>query len=107
MFLYVVIFIIPLTLLSLYFYLSFKAKSKISKYSGFRTKLSMKDQKTWSKAQKLASRNSFIGGVISLILTFIFIKVIGINEKSSLILTIIHLLILIFVSIITQINLKK
>lgn len=107
MYILIVSFIIPITLIILSIYLSYKAKSKISKYSGFRTKLSMKDEKSWYKAQKLASKYSFYGGIIAIILTLVFIKLGDMNEKNLLILTFIQVLILISVSLITQINLKR
>lgn len=103
----IVSFIIPITLIILSLYLLKMSRMKINKYSGFRTKNSMKGQKSWYKANKLESKYSFIMGIIALILSILIISLCGISEKISLILTFIQIILLILVSVITQIKLKK
>lgn len=74
------------------------ANSKLNKLSGYRTKKSMKDQKSWKKAQLLASKYSTrIGFVLIIFITLIRWRSPFVEEVNSLIISIISIISLILI----------
>lgn len=105
MFLFFVCLIIPISFFFMYFFLKYKAGKKISKWSGFRTRLSMKNEKNWKIGNLYASKLSLIFGIISMAMTlFVFYKY-DLNDKIVLILIGIQIVFLILISVLSEIKL--
>lgn len=105
MFLFFVCLIIPISFFFMYFFLKNKAGKKISKWSGFRTRLSMKNEKNWEIGNLYASKLSLIFGIISMVMTlFVFYKY-DLNDKIVLILVGIQIVFLILISVLSEIKL--
>ena len=105
MFLFFVCLIIPISFFFMYFFLKNKAGKKISKWSGFRTRLSMKNEKNWEIGNLYASKLSLIFGMISMAMTlFVFYKY-DLNDKIVLILVGIQIVFLILISVLSEIKL--
>lgn len=105
MFLFFVCLIIPISFFFMYFFLKYKSSKKISRWSGFRTKLSMKNEKNWKIGNLYASKLSLIFGIISMIMTlFVFYKY-DLNDKIVLILIGIQIVFLILISVLSEIKL--
>lgn len=105
MFLFFVCLIIPISFFFMYFFLKYKAGKKISKWSGFRTRLSMKNEKNWEIGNDFASKLSLIFGIISMVMTlFVFYKY-DLNDKIVLILIGIQIIFLILISVLSEIKL--
>lgn len=105
MFLFFVCLIIPISFFFMYFFLKNKAGKKISKWSGFRTRLSMKNEKNWEIGNLYASKLSLIFGIISTVITlFVFYKY-DLNDKIVLILIGIQIVFLILISVLSEIKL--
>ncbi|WP_412362934.1 SdpI family protein [Anaerococcus obesiensis] len=89
----------------MYFFLKNKAYKKISRWSGFRTRLSMKNEKNWKIGNLYASKLSLIFGIISMVMTlFVFYKY-DLNDKIVLILVGIQIVFLILISVLSEIKL--
>lgn len=105
MFLFFVCLIIPISFFFMYFFLKNKAYKKISRWSGFRTRLSMKNEKNWEIGNLYASKLSLIFGMISMAMTlFVFYKY-DLNDKIVLILVGIQIVFLILISVFSEIKL--
>lgn len=105
MFLFFVCLIIPISFFFMYFFLKYKAYKKISMWSGFRTRLSMKNEKNWEIGNLYASKLSLIFGIISMVMTlFVFYKY-DLNDKIVLILVGIQIVFLILISVLSEIKL--
>lgn len=105
MFLFFVCLIIPISFFFMYFFLKNKAGKKISRWSGFRTRLSMKNEKNWEIGNLYASKLSLIFGMISMAMTlFVFYKY-DLNDKIVLILVGIQIVFLILISVLSEIKL--
>lgn len=105
MFLFFVCLIIPISFFFMYFFLKNKANKKISRWSGFRTRLSMKNEKNWEIGNLYASKLSLIFGIISMVMTlFVFYKY-DLNDKIVLILVGIQIVFLILISVLSEIKL--
>lgn len=105
MFLFFICLIIPISFFFMYFFLKNKAGKKISKWSGFRSRLSMKNEKNWEIGNLYASKLSLIFGIISMIMTlFVFYKY-DLNDKIVLILVGIQIVFLILISVLSEIKL--
>lgn len=107
MFLFFVCLIIPISFFFMYFFLKNKAYKKISKWSGFRTRLSMKNEKNWKIGNLYASKLSLIFGIISMVMTLFVIYKYELSDKIVLILTGIEIFFLVMISVITEIKLYR
>lgn len=105
MFLKVISLIIPISFFFMHFFLKNKANKKISVYSGFRTRLSMKNKDNWRFANRYASKLSLYFGIISLFMTIFIIIKYELNDNMVLLLCGIQILLLILISIMTEIKL--
>ena len=69
----IVISLLPLVGLFLSFFYKYKANGNISKYSGFRTALSMKSKENWNYAHKYAAKLLRIYAIFFILLNIIII----------------------------------
>ena len=102
----IISFIFPISFFLMFFVLKSVSK-KINRFSGFRTKNSMKNQKNWEYANKTGSKLCLYMGFISLIFTLIFIKVFDLNEINLIILVLIQFIMFLLINIITEYKLRK
>lgn len=107
MYLLFISLILPIAFFFMYFFLKYKANKKISRWSGFRTRLSMESEKNWKFANNYAGKLSLIFGIISMAITLFVIYKYELNDKIVLILTGIQIFFLIMISVITEIKLHK
>ncbi|MDO5028393.1 MAG: SdpI family protein [Bacillota bacterium] len=82
----IVICLLPIAGLFLSFFYKYKAKGNISKYSGFRTALSMKSKANWEHAHKYAARLFRIYAIFFILLNIIIIFT---NSLNTTIMTIV------------------
>ena len=93
----IVISILPITGLFLSFFYKYKANGNISKYSGFRTALSMKSKENWKYAHEYAAKLLRVYAIFFLLLNIIIIFS---NSLNNITMTIIVLLQMLFYFII-------
>ncbi len=79
----------------------------MSRWSGFRTRLSMESEKNWKFANNYAGKLSLIFGIISMVMTLFVIYKYELNDKIVLILTGIEIFFLVMISVITEIKLYR
>lgn len=103
----IVSLIFPISFFLIFFILRYVAFKKINRFSGFRTKNSMKNQKNWKYANKTASKLSLYMGFISFIFTLIFIKVFSLDDLNLIILILIQFTMFLLINIITEYKLRK
>ena len=106
------IFIIPIVIIIAGFFMYKYPPKKPNWFIGYRTRNSMKEQKTWEIANKycgeLFIKTGFITLIISLLLRFLSsLKIIKISEKLVIIITIIQLVLIITSGIIVENKIKN
>lgn len=107
MYLLIISLIMPIAFFFMYFFLKYKANKKMSRWSGFRSRLSMESEENWKFANNYAGKLSLIFGIISMAMTLFVIYKYELNDKIVLILTGIQILFLILISVMTEIKLYR
>lgn len=88
----IVISLLPIAGLFLSFFYKYKANRNISKYSGFRTALSMKSKENWNYAHKYAAKLLRIYTVFFILLNIIIIFSNNLNNTSMTIIVLFQML---------------
>nr|WP_273360248.1 SdpI family protein [Anaerococcus octavius] len=88
----IVISLLPIVGLFLSFYYNYKAKGNISKYSGFRTALSIKSKENWEYAHKYAAKLLRIYAIFFILLNIIIIFSNSLNNTTMTIIVVLQML---------------
>lgn len=88
----IVISLLPIAGLFLSFFYKYKANGNISKYSGFRTALSMKSKENWNYAHKYAAKILRIYAIFFLLINIIIIFINSLNNITMTIIVVLQML---------------
>lgn len=105
------IFIIPITILLIGYFMFKYPPKKINYIIGYRTPKSMKDERNWKEANKYCSKIMIRLGIITIIISIILLllellNIIRITEELLVVITIIQVLLLFIPIILTENKLK-
>lgn len=88
----IVISLLPMAGLLLSFFYKYKANGNISKFSGFRTELSMKSKENWEYAHKYAAKLLRIYAIFFILLNIIIIFSNSLNNTTMTIIVLLQML---------------
>ena len=88
----IVISLLPIAGLLLSFLYRYKANGSISKYSGFRTALSMKSKENWEYAHKYAAKLLRIYAIFFILLNIIIVFSKSLNNTTMSIIVVLQML---------------
>ena len=88
----IVISLLPIAGLFLSFFYKYKANGNISKYSGFRTALSMKSKENWEYGHKYAAKLLRIYAIFFILLNIIIIVSNSLNNKTMTVIVVLQTL---------------
>lgn len=88
----IVISLLPMAGLFLSFFYKYKANGDISKYSGFRTALSMKSKENWEYGHKYAAKLLRIYAIFFILLNIIIIVSNSLNSTTMTIIVVLQIL---------------
>ncbi|MGO1580292.1 MAG: SdpI family protein [Peptoniphilaceae bacterium] len=104
---FIVILIMPISMILIALYYRIKANKAISDVSGFRTSLSKSSKDNWKLAHRYSSRLLFIWGIILLLISFFFKRFKSLGDLGILLIVLFQILICIGISISTNKKLRK